>query len=156
MIGLILGGLVLLLLLGGLRAFERASVATVKSLLVWIAALAGLSLTALLVLSGRGPVAFFALSLLLPLLRERWAAWRAASARPAGRRPVSGSAMSRAEALEVLGLAPDAGEVEIQLAYVRLIRAAHPDNGGSDWLAARINQARDVLLKGSRSRTGGA
>ncbi len=64
--------------------------------------------------------------------------------------------MSRAEALDVLGLAPDAGEVEIQLAYVRLIRAAHPDNGGSDWLAARINQARDVLLSGSRRRAGRA
>lgn len=64
--------------------------------------------------------------------------------------------MSRAEALEVLGLRPDAGEVEIQLAYIRLIRTAHPDNGGSDWLAARINQARDVLLGGSRSRTGRA
>ena len=156
MTGLLFGGLALLLLLAGMRAFERASVASIKSLLAWIAALPGLSLTALLLLSGRGPLAFFALSLLFPLLRERWAAWRAGSAQPPPRRPVSGSSMSRAEALEVLGLAPDAGEVEIQLAYVRLIRAAHPDNGGSDWLAARINQARDVLLAGSRGRTGRA
>ncbi len=156
MIGLLLGGLALLLLLGGLRAFERASVATIKSLLAWIAALAGLSLTLLLVLSGRGPIAFFALSLLFPLLRQRWQTWRAASAGPSPRRPEARGSMSRAEALEVLGLRPDAGEVEIQLAYIRLIRSAHPDNGGSDWLAARINQARDVLLGGSRSRTGRA
>ena len=42
---LLLGGAALLLLLGGLHAFSRASVTTVKSLLAWIAALAGLSLT---------------------------------------------------------------------------------------------------------------
>ena len=155
MIWLLLGGLALFLLLGGLRAFERASITTVKSLLAWIAALAGLSLTALLVLSGRGPLAFFALSLLFPLLRERWRAWRA-PARPAPGRAAARGGMSRAEALDVLGLAPDAGEVEIQLAYVRLIRAAHPDNGGSDCLAARINQARDVLLSSSRSQAGRA
>ena len=69
--------LALLLLLGGLRAFERASVTSIKPLLAWIAALAGLSLTFLLVLTGRGPLAFFALSLLFPLIRERWLArWR--------------------------------------------------------------------------------
>ena len=31
-------------------------------------------------------------------------------------------------------------------AYLRLMRTAHPDRGGSDWLAARVNEARDVLL----------
>ena len=152
MIWLLLGALALFLLLGGLRAFEQASITTIKSLLAWIAALAGLSLTALLVLSGRGPLAFFALSLVFPLLRERWRARRVLAGSSPGRPAAAGSGMSRAEALDVLGLAPDAGEVEIQLAYVRLIRAAHPDNGGSDWLAARINQARDVLLSSSRSR----
>jgi curved DNA-binding protein CbpA len=54
--------------------------------------------------------------------------------------------MAREEALEVLGLPPSASAADIQAAYVRLMRAAHPDQGGSDWLASRINQARDVLL----------
>ena len=54
--------------------------------------------------------------------------------------------MTRDEAYQVLGLKPGAGEAEIQAAYHRLIRAAHPDAGGSDWLASRVNQARDVLL----------
>ncbi len=53
MLWLVLGGLTLFLFLGGLRAFERASVTTVKSLLIWIAALGGLSLALLLVLTGR-------------------------------------------------------------------------------------------------------
>jgi curved DNA-binding protein CbpA len=54
--------------------------------------------------------------------------------------------MTRQEAYQVLGLKPGASEEEIRAAHHRLMRAAHPDVGGSDWLAARINQARDVLL----------
>jgi hypothetical protein len=54
--------------------------------------------------------------------------------------------MSRGEALAVLGLAEGASADEIRAAHRRLMRAAHPDGGGSDWLAARINEARDVLL----------
>jgi curved DNA-binding protein CbpA len=54
--------------------------------------------------------------------------------------------MTREEAFEVLGLRPGATEAEIREAHLRLMRAAHPDAGGSDWLASRVNQARDVLL----------
>jgi curved DNA-binding protein CbpA len=46
----------------------------------------------------------------------------------------------------VLGLRPGASKAEILSAHRRLMRGAHPDTGGSDWLAARINLARDVLL----------
>ena len=54
--------------------------------------------------------------------------------------------MTRQEALAVLGLAEGASEADIRAAHRRLMRAAHPDGGGSDWVAARINEARDVLL----------
>jgi len=54
--------------------------------------------------------------------------------------------MTRDEAYQVLGLQPGATEAEIRAAHLRLMRSAHPDSGGSDWLATRINQARDVLL----------
>ena len=54
--------------------------------------------------------------------------------------------MSKQEAYQVLGLAPGATEEDIRAAHHRLMRTAHPDAGGSDWLAARINMARDVLL----------
>ena len=59
--------------------------------------------------------------------------------------------MTREEAYQVLGLQPGATEAEIRAAHHRLMRTAHPDSGGSDWLATRINLARDVLLG-----TGGA
>jgi DnaJ-domain-containing protein 1 len=63
-------------------------------------------------------------------------------------RPGRAGPMGRAEALEVLGLADGASEAEIKSAHRRLMRAAHPDQGGSDWLASRLNEARDVLLGG--------
>ncbi len=156
MLWLIMGGLALLLLIGGLRAFERASVRTLKTFLAWVAALAGLTLTLLLVLSGRGPFAFLALSMLYPLARDWWLARRRlgpSGAGPEGARPPpprGSGRMSRDEAFAVLGLSPGVSEEEIQSAYRRLMRGAHPDSGGSDWLAARINEARDVLLERSR------
>lgn len=73
--------------------------------------------------------------------------WRADEDVGAGARPASGGGpMGRQEALAVLGLAEGASETEIRAAHRRLMRTAHPDGGGSDWLAARINEARDVLL----------
>ena len=92
MLWLVLGGLTLFLFLGGLRAFERASVTTIKSLFAWIAALGGISLALLLVLSGRGGIALGALTLFGPLIWQRWrasASTAAASQRPAARAPAA-------------------------------------------------------------------
>lgn len=55
--------------------------------------------------------------------------------------------MSRSEALRVLGLPEDAVDAEIKAAHHRLIAGLHPDRGGSAYLSAKINEARDVLLK---------
>jgi DnaJ-domain-containing protein 1 len=60
--------------------------------------------------------------------------------------PPPGGRMTRAEALSVLGLQEGASEAAIRAAYVRLMQAAHPDRGGSAWLAARLNEAREVLV----------
>lgn len=63
--------------------------------------------------------------------------------------------MDRAEAYQILGVQPDASRDEIQTAYRRLIQKVHPDQGGSSYLAARINQARDVLLYRYAGRAAG-
>jgi hypothetical protein len=72
MLWLLLGTAILTLLLVGLRAFERASAAAIYTLLKWIAAFAGIALTVLLFLSGRGPQALGGLVLVGPLLWRRW------------------------------------------------------------------------------------
>lgn len=59
---------------------------------------------------------------------------------------VKSGPLTREEAYDVLGLEPDATKEEIQEAYRNLMRRMHPDQGGSDYLAAKINQAKDLLL----------
>ena len=61
--------------------------------------------------------------------------------------PPRASAMSRAEALTVLGLQEGASEEEVRAAHRRLILQTHPDKGGTNYLAAKINEAKDVLLR---------
>ena len=158
MLWLVLGGLTLFLFLGGLRAFERASVSSVKALMAWILALGGISLALLLILSGRGGVALGAFALFGPLIWRQWQIYRMGSGPRADsgprqsqqqqRPPPRRGNMTPEEAYQVLGLQQGASEADIRAAHHRLMRTAHPDSGGSDWLAARINQARDVLLGG--------
>lgn len=149
MVFFLIGLLALLVLMGALGAFSKAQVATIKQLFLWILAIGGL-LLAVLLLFTRGAAGLPVLLLLGPLL---WSWVQQARHGTAPRRGGGGGAartvagrMSRTEAYQVLGLQPGASEADIRAAHHRLMRAAHPDAGGSDWLATRINQARDALL----------
>lgn len=80
----------------------------------------------------------------LDRMHPSWRDDMAGAEREAG--PASATAMSRDEAYEVLGLAPGASEEEIRRAHRDLMLKLHPDLGGSGYLAAKINLAKDVLL----------
>jgi hypothetical protein len=87
--------------------------------------------------------------LLETYLDRRFAGWReAAQDQGDGRGGRSGSgAMTPEEAYQVLGVPQGAGAEEIARAHRSLMKKLHPDHGGSTSLAARVNQAKDVLLR---------
>lgn len=71
--------------------------------------------------------------------------WRAAA--EGAQAPRGGSdAMTREEAYAILGLKPRASDADVREAHHRLIMGVHPDHGGSTYLAAKLNQAREALL----------
>ncbi|HXP77310.1 MAG TPA: DnaJ domain-containing protein [Stellaceae bacterium] len=75
--------------------------------------------------------------------------WREAAKEAGGSEGTShaaGTAMTPDEALAILGLKRGAGAAEIKEAHHRLMMKIHPDQGGSDALAAQVNRAKDVLL----------
>ncbi len=62
------------------------------------------------------------------------------------------SAMSIAEAAQILGIPADADVEAIVEAHKRLIAKVHPDKGGTSTLAMQVNQARDILLRNISAR----
>ncbi len=88
--------------------------------------------------------------LLMAYLDRRQPGWREEApedAAAAESRPATGGKMTRQQAYRVLGLEPGATEQDIIRTHRSLIKKLHPDQGGSTYLAAQINEAKDVLTR---------
>jgi len=118
-----------------------------------------LGLLVLLVITGRMHWVGAALGALLPFARGAFAVamqllphWlKRKQQQEQTQAPKPATQLALDEALEVLGLKGDVrkGEISEEMvndAHRRLIQKLHPDRGGNDYLAAKINQARDLLL----------
>ena len=72
--------------------------------------------------------------------------WREDMARVQGDSSGPDGHMTRAQALDILGLSEGASDDAIRRAHRDLMMKMHPDRGGSTFLAAKVNEAKDVLL----------
>ncbi|NKB76570.1 MAG: DnaJ domain-containing protein [Gammaproteobacteria bacterium] len=113
----------------------------------------------LLVITGRIPWLFAIISAAIPWLNRAmtlkaiWGQFKGKGQNPGGNqgsgqnhRPPGVGGLSISEAYEILGLEPGATTEEIIQAHKKLMQKNHPDRGGSDYLASKINTAKDILL----------
>lgn len=125
------------------RFFLRAEPHQIKAMFLSLAG-AGVGIAALvLALTGRLPLAIAILTALWPIAVS-WLRNRKTATPPPG----DSLPMTEKEAYEVLGLQDGASADDIREAHIRLMKKVHPDQKGSDWLAKKINAAKDLLLSG--------
>ena len=141
--------LIRLLLVGGLLLalfwlIRRLPQLEIGRVLRWLA-MAAAALMALLLLARGGAAVLLPLGLVLLPMLFRYLHSRESVQPDEIRRPARVT-LEREEAYRVLGLQPGASKEAIKAAHRRLMQRVHPDHGGSDELAARVNKAKDLLL----------
>lgn len=140
LIGLILGIYALY------RFFLTADIDQIKSLILAAFTITVCLALFILAVTGRLPAAIALISAMAPFAVAYYAKRMKKSAYD---RQVDGTPkpMSASEAFEVLGLKEGASDAEIKDAYKKLMKKVHPDQDGSEWMSAKLNQAKDLLLK---------
>lgn len=149
---LAIGGLILLV---GLSALIRlGDPALLKKTGFALFCLALTIALMLLAATGRLPWAVGIVIALLPFadIMRRKSRFFGEKKQPHGKTADGNSRLSPADAREILGVTENASPEEIKQAYRDLIRKVHPDQSGSDWLAVKINQAREILLTDAKNK----
>lgn len=141
---LILGAGLFVILYGLYRLFMSGDVhkieAVLKSFFVTIMVICAVYLAA----TGRAAYAFGIATFLIPFFAQAYLLRRKKNHDK--REQKDEAVSSRKDALDVLGLPEDADEEAVLEAYRRLMKKAHPDQGGSAWMARKIQAARDYLI----------
>jgi len=128
------------------RFFLRAEVREIKALVLAVFIITICVALFVLAVTGRLPAAIAAVAALSPFVigwftkRRR----RTAYDKQVGD---TGKPMDAQEARRVLGVDENASEIEIKEAYKKLMKKVHPDQEGSQWMAEKLNEAKDLLLK---------
>lgn len=140
LIGLILGIYALY------RFFLTADIDQIKSLILAAFTITVCLALFILAVTGRLPAAIALISAMAPFAV---AYYTKRMKRSAYDRQVDGTPkpMNASEAFEVLGLKEGASDDDIKSAYKKLMKKVHPDQDGSEWMSAKLNQAKDLLLK---------
>lgn len=135
------------LLIGAYALYRFFATATVPQIKAFIAG-SGVAIIALILIilavTKKLPAAIALLVVTFPFI---WKFIRARLKTDKDQKSAASGPMTRDEALKILGLSEGASEDDITEAYKRLMQKVHPDNQGTDWMAAKLNAARDLLLK---------
>ena len=153
----LLGIAALVFILWSLHKFLRANPQLMAKRLRTIGGILALAGAGFLAMRGQiflaVPLAVTGLGLLASYFDRWYPGWRenADGGAAAGQvHPPPGNKMTAEEAQQILGVAPSASAEDISRAHRLLMKKIHPDQGGSTYLAARVNEAKDVLLRRHR------
>ena len=143
---IILGILLVLFVFISIRLVSNTRPETLISLFKIILGAFAIVIVTLLILSGRFLNVIMGLGVLIPLLPTLKNFFKKAGV-DHNHNSSSLSSMTIQQAREILEVSIDATADDIQAAHRRLIQKIHPDQGGSDYLAAQVNRAKDLLLE---------
>jgi len=121
------------------RFFLRASVKEIKAFGMVAVSFVIIIAIFVMAVTGRLPAALALVVALVPFVTKLL---------PKKEAQVNGDkvALTRAEAYEILGLTESASDADIKSSYKKLMKKVHPDQEGSQWMAAKLNAAKDLLL----------
>jgi DnaJ-domain-containing protein 1 len=129
------------------RFFIKAEPEDIKAMIQAIITVVLCLALFILAVTGRLPAAIAIVAAIAPFVMAHYSARQRKKSSTSNPSQQNSGLLSREEALNVLGLSDQASEEDIQNAYKSLMKKLHPDQKGSEWMARKLNEARDILIK---------